>query len=171
MLPGVKRILYASDLREGSRPAFRAAVSLCGHYESHITYLHVIESAGTQAEKIVREMMARDASLRAMHDSCVQEVHDGIFQRVQAFCDTELDDDERLKPEQLDARVTEGEPWREILKAADDIHASVIDYLEVVVYLALVCSGVNVSCFCQRLLPCFHFDVRHKFSWPLTRRH
>ena len=126
MLPGVKRILYASDLREGSRPAFRAAVSLCGHYESHITYLHVIESAGTQAEKIVREMMARDASLRAMHDSCVQEVHDGIFQRVQAFCDTELDDDERLKPEQLDARVTEGEPWREILKAADDIHASVI---------------------------------------------
>ena len=126
MLPGVKRILYASDLREGSRPAFRAAVSLCGHYESHITYLHVIESAGAQAEKIVKEMMARDKSLQAMHDSCVQEVHEGIFKRVQAFCDTELDEDERLQAGQLDAKVTEGEPWREILKVADEIRASVI---------------------------------------------
>lgn len=126
MLPGVKRILYASDLREGSRPAFRAAVSLCGHYESHITYLHVIESAGAQAEKIVKEMMARDKSLQAMHDSCVQQIHEGIFKRVQAFCDTELDEDEQLQAQQLDAKVTEGEPWREILKVADEIRASVI---------------------------------------------
>ena len=126
MLPGVKRILYASDLREGSRPAFRAAVSLCGHYQSHITYLHVIESPGTQAEKIVHEMMARDASLKAMHDSCVKEVHDGIYQRVQSFCDAELDEDEQLQPDQLDARVVEGETWREILRVADEIRASVI---------------------------------------------
>ncbi len=126
MLPDVKRILYASDLQEGSRPAFRAAVSLCGHYQSHITYLHVIPPLGRQTEKVVKDMMARDASLQAVHDGSVQEVHDGIFKRVQAFCDVELDDDEQLQADQIDAQVIEGEPWKTILKAADDIKASVI---------------------------------------------
>lgn len=126
MLPDVKRILYASDLQEGSRPAFRAAVSLCGHYQSHITYLHVIESVGSQAEKMVKAMMARDPSLKNMHDDCMHEVHDSIFKRVQDFCEAELDDDEQLQPEQLGAKVVEGEPWKEILKAAEEIRASVI---------------------------------------------
>ena len=42
MLPDVKTILYASDIEEGSRPAFRAAVSMAGHYDASITFLHVI---------------------------------------------------------------------------------------------------------------------------------
>ena len=33
-----EKILYASDIEKGSRPAFRAAVSLCGHYDAQITW-------------------------------------------------------------------------------------------------------------------------------------
>jgi nucleotide-binding universal stress UspA family protein len=126
MLPGVKRILYASDLQEGSRPAFRAAVSLCGHYQSHITYLHVIADGNRQARQLVNRMMTRDESLKAVHDSSVHHVHERILKRVEDFCAAELDADEQLQAGQLDARVEEGEPWQQILRVADEIHASVI---------------------------------------------
>lgn len=126
MLPGVKRILYASDLQEGSRPAFRAAVSLCGHYQSHITYLHVIEDSRRQARKLVQQLMERDEDLQKVHDGTVRHVHEQILQRVEAFCAAELEADEQLQAEQLDAMVVEGEPWKEILRVADEVHATVI---------------------------------------------
>jgi nucleotide-binding universal stress UspA family protein len=126
MLPTVKRILYASDLKENSRPAFRAAMSLCGHYHSHITYLHVIGTTGRRVERLVHEMMELDPSLKDMHDASMQDVRNAILKRVEGFCEAELDAHELLQPDQLDARVEEGEPWKEILRVADEIHASLI---------------------------------------------
>ncbi|MDP2609065.1 MULTISPECIES: universal stress protein [unclassified Oceanobacter] len=126
MLSGVKRILYASDLQGGSRPAFRAAVSLCGHYQSHITYLHVIESPSRQADRLAQQLMAQDPLLQDLHDDSLVAVREQILARVEDFCAAELEIDEQLQVDQLVARVEEGRAWQEILRVADEIKASVI---------------------------------------------
>jgi nucleotide-binding universal stress UspA family protein len=56
----------------------------------------------------------------------MQDVRNAILKRVEGFCEAELDAHELLQPDQLDARVEEGEPWKEILRVADEIHASLI---------------------------------------------
>ena len=126
MLPTIHRILYASDLQPGSRAAFRAATSLCGHYESHITYLHVIEPQNTGAEKLVKGLMNNDVSLKALHDDSIRHVQEQVLKRVRAFCDSELDENETLQEEQLTARVEEGNRWESIIKVAEEINASII---------------------------------------------
>lgn len=126
MLPDVPRILYASDIRPGSRPAFRAAMSLCGHYQSKITFLHVVEPMSSSAERLVRSMMTSDPSLKALHDESLQHVQQQVIERVERFCREELDASEMLKEGQLEARVEEGSAWKKILEVADEINASVI---------------------------------------------
>lgn len=125
MLPDVKKILYASDIDKGSRPAFRAAISLCGHYHSEITYLHVIEPLSASAQSIV-ETMINEASLKELHDESLQNLKVKIQQRIERFCDAELEETEVLKEGSLTSRVEEGTPWKTILRVADEIDADVI---------------------------------------------
>ncbi|MDI3326701.1 universal stress protein [Pontibacterium granulatum] len=125
MLPQVKKILYASDIDHGSRPAFRAAVSLCGHYNSEITFLHVIEPLSATAQSIVDTMM-NDESLNELHDQSIQNLRNKLTERIERFCAQELEESEMLKEGQAIARVEEGVPWKTILEVADDIDADVI---------------------------------------------
>ncbi|MEH6579698.1 MAG: universal stress protein [Amphritea sp.] len=125
MLPDVKKILYASDIDQGSRPAFRAAVSLCGHYNSEITFLHVLEPLSASAQSIVNTMM-NDESLHELHDQSLVNVRNKLMDRVQRFCETELEENEMLAEGQVVARVEEGTPWKVIMEVADDIDADVI---------------------------------------------
>lgn len=125
MLPDVKKILYASDIDKGSRPAFRAAVSLCGHYNSEITYLHVIESLSASAQSVV-ETMINDESLHEMHDQGLKNLKLKMESRIARFCETELEENEMLSEGSILSRVEEGIPWKTILKVADDIEADVI---------------------------------------------
>lgn len=126
MLPRVNRILYASDIRPGSRPAFRAAMSLCGQYQSQITFLHVVEPVSGYAERLVRSMMSDDPSLKALHDESLEHVQQQVVERVERFCREELDVAEMLEERQLIARVEKGSPWKKILEVADEIDATVI---------------------------------------------
>ncbi|MGB0468577.1 MAG: universal stress protein [Pontibacterium sp.] len=125
MLPQVKKILYASDIDQGSRPAFRAAVSLCGHYNSEITFLHVIEPLSASAQSIVDTMM-NDESLHEMHDQSIENLRVKLKDRIDRFCASELDENEMLAEGQAHGRVEEGVPWKTILSVADDIDADVI---------------------------------------------
>jgi len=126
MLPGVTRILYASDIRPGARPAFRAAMSLCGQYHSEITFLHVVEPVSGYAERLVRSMMSDDPSLKALHDESLGHVQKQVVERVERFCREELDASEMLEDGQLVARVEEGAPWKKILEVASEMDALVI---------------------------------------------
>jgi len=126
MLPGVKKILYASDIEKGSRPAFRAAVSLCGHYNSEITYLHVIEQMSSSAESLIHDMMTMDESLHDLQEQGLINLRNKLQTRIEQFCATELDESEVLSEGQLKTLIREGKPWKEIVKAADEIDADVI---------------------------------------------
>lgn len=126
MLPEMNRILYASDIQPGARPAFRSALSLCGHYQSQITFLHVAEPIRDSAERLVRSMMNADPSLKALHEDGLKHIHQQVVERVQRFCREEVDAVEQLRADQLNTRVEEGTPWKKILEVADEIDASVI---------------------------------------------
>lgn len=125
MLPDVKKILYASDIDKGSRPAFRAAVSLCGHYNSEITYLHIIEPLSASAKSVVETMMS-DESLHEMHNEGLANLKRKMEERIARFCETELEENEVLSEGSIHSRVEEGTPWKTILRVADDIDADVI---------------------------------------------
>ena len=125
MLPDVKKILYASDIDKGSRPAFRAAVSLCGHYHSEITYLHVIEPLSASAQSIVQTMI-NDSDLNELHDQSLVNLKATIQERIERFCESELEQNEVLTEGAINSRVEEGTPWKSILRVADEIDADVI---------------------------------------------
>lgn len=126
MFHKVKRILYVSDLEHGSRPAFRAAVSLCGHYaESQITYLHVIESQSGTTRSVLSNMMEQE-EIDEMLKKGVEALSVKIRERIERFCADELEEHEVLSLKNIDARVEEGTPWRKILEVADQIDADVI---------------------------------------------
>ncbi|UTW04881.1 universal stress protein [Amphritea atlantica] len=125
MLPDVKKILYASDIDKGSRPAFRAAMSLCGHYHSEITYLHVIEPLSASAKSIIQNEISEDA-LNELHDQSLENLKIKIEERIRLFCETELEQNEMLEEGSVMSRVEEGTPWKTILRVADEIDADVI---------------------------------------------
>ncbi|MBA4501561.1 universal stress protein [Marinobacterium marinum] len=126
MFHDVKKILYVSDLEKGSRPAFRAAVSLCGHYaESQITYLHVIESLSGTTRSVLSNMMEQE-EIDDMLKKGVEALSERIRDRIERFCADELEEHEVLSLKNIDARVEEGTPWRKILEIADEIKADVI---------------------------------------------
>ncbi len=91
MFHDVKKILYVSDLEKGSRPAFRAAVSLCGHYsESQITYLHVIESLSGTTRSVLSNMMEQE-EIDEMLQKGVEALSSKIRERIERFCADELE--------------------------------------------------------------------------------
>lgn len=125
MLSDFKKILYVSDLDKGSRPAFRAAVSLCSQYDSKLTYLHVLESVSGTAKGILSNMMDKQ-DVEALLKEGVVKLKDKVQGRLEKFCEQELQEHHTLKPNQVDIRVEEGKPWKMILKIADEINADVI---------------------------------------------
>ncbi|WP_114417174.1 universal stress protein [Marinospirillum perlucidum] len=125
MLSDFRKILYVSDLEAGSRPAFRAAVSLCSHYDSKITYLHVIESLSGTARSVLSNMMEKQ-DMEGMLQEGIAKLRDKVAGRLERFCQQELEDQDKLTPEQVDVRVEEGTPWKAILRVADEMDADVI---------------------------------------------
>ncbi|WP_246624959.1 universal stress protein [Oceanobacter mangrovi] len=125
-MPEVTRILYASDVQPGARPAFRQAVSLCGHYQSQITFLHVVEPVSGAAERLVKTMMKEDASLQALHDESIKQVWAQVEERVHRFCREELCAEDMLDAGTLQVLIREGTPWKTILQVADEMDANLI---------------------------------------------
>ena len=48
MLPQIKNILYATDLSDNARYAYKYAASIAQQYEAQITILHVVENLTTE---------------------------------------------------------------------------------------------------------------------------
>jgi nucleotide-binding universal stress UspA family protein len=126
MYHDVKKILYVSDLDKGSRSAFRAAVSLCGHYSgAQITYLYVIESLSGTARSVLSNMMDKE-ELDDMLQKGVEALSVKIRGRIERFCADELEEHEVLSLKNIEARIEEGTPWRRILEVGDEMNADVI---------------------------------------------
>lgn len=124
MLPTVKKILYASDINSGSRPAFRQAISLCGHYDAQITYLHVLED--NSKGNITLQSILKDESMREVYEQSINNLRDKLKKRIEGFCQEELEESEILKEEQMTSIIREGTAWKVIVDVANEIDADVV---------------------------------------------
>ncbi|EAR59582.1 universal stress protein [Neptuniibacter caesariensis] len=124
MIPGVKKILYASDIDKGSRPAFRAAVSLCGHYDAQITYLHVLENE--HQDNMALQSLLKEDGMREMYENSLVDLKTKLEARIDKFFKEEVEELDMLKEEQVSSMIREGKPWKTIVAAADEIDADVI---------------------------------------------
>ncbi len=125
MLPDVKKILYASDIETGSRPAFRAAISMAGHYNAEVTFLNVIEPLSASAKSLMKTMM-NDEALSEMHEESIANLKNKLIDRITLFCAQELDEDEKMLDGQVVPRVEEGVADKAILRVADELDVDLI---------------------------------------------
>lgn len=120
MLPDINTILYASDISEGSRPAFRMAVKQAIKNDAQIVFLHAIEPVS----EFIEDYLPENANLKHT-DQLMTSYKARIEERIQRFLDSELDAGcELTMPPVIKALV--GKPEKVILRAAQKLKASMI---------------------------------------------
>lgn len=123
MNSNISSILYASDLGEGSNPAFSHAISMAQKNNANVTYLHVIEPIPETSRGLIESYMG-EAEFEKQQKESFQQVMDTAKQRVKDFCETEINKD--LGKFNIDVVIKKGKSWRCILDSADVIDADMI---------------------------------------------
>lgn len=123
MIPDVKKILYVSDLGDGSRPAFRMAVSMAKQYDADITFLHVIEPI-SDAARIAFQSALSESQFAKIRQEGVSHLKNTISERIENFCQSELDNLD-WEP-RVTSSLLEGVTDRAIVSAAEKMEADLI---------------------------------------------
>jgi nucleotide-binding universal stress UspA family protein len=125
MLPQFKSILYATDLSENARFAYKYAASLAQQYEARITILHVIENLTAEAYLQIHGYIGEQRWKELEADKQADFVS-RIQGRLSNFCD-EISNDMDACTFQVDKiLVKEGIAAEEILHQAELNDADVI---------------------------------------------
>jgi nucleotide-binding universal stress UspA family protein len=124
MLNRITRIVYASDLNHGSRPAFRMAVELAIQHKARLYFVHVIEPFSESRKEIIESYLPEGVSLKHLNDT-LGEHKERITQRIADFLDTELTDEITL-PYPPEAIVLVNSPEQGVLSAAHQQSADLI---------------------------------------------
>lgn len=126
MLPPIKKVLYATDLGEHTRPVFRRAVSLARRYEALLLMVHVVEPLGVAGSAIVESYLPADTAEKLLKEGGMNEVVEKMKMQVQHFADEELADEEEHRVPDTEVHVSYGRPSRELLRIAEENNADVI---------------------------------------------
>lgn len=121
----INKILYASDIEKGSRPAFRAAMSLCGKYESEVTYLHILEPLSSSAQTLINSLVDTK-DVEGIYQKSLVNLKTKIEERISLFFEQEIEFHDILDISKIKSRIEEGVAWETIIKVADEIDADVI---------------------------------------------
>ncbi|WP_286239509.1 universal stress protein [Neptuniibacter halophilus] len=124
MIPEIKTILYASDLSEGSKPAYMLAAKEAFKHEAQIVFLNVIEPISHATEALLENYMA-DAELRAMRGQGIEKIRGLMEQRIDEFNQTCLQDRLPLQKRPL-TRVESGPAAETIISVAEEVAADLI---------------------------------------------
>lgn len=125
MLPSIKHILYASDMGENSRPAFRMAVKQAVDNNAQITFLNVIEPLSSSARSMVESYMPSGA-LKKIEAEGLAELQTMMSDRIAKFCEDELPVGVVLPKGEPVKRVERGVVEDVILEVAEEINADLI---------------------------------------------
>lgn len=120
MLPEINTLLYASDITEGSRPAFRMAVKQAIKNDALIVFLHAVEPMGDRLD----DFLPKNASQKH-NNQLMDSYKERIEQRIHHFMEIELEAGCQL-PHPPVVRVMTGKPDKVILRAARKLDASMI---------------------------------------------
>lgn len=125
MLPEIKHILYASDLGESSRPAFRMAVELAAVHKAKITFLHVIEAMSPSAEAVIETYFDPEA-LAEMRKAGTEELKHKMAERIERFWREEVPDGFEFPQGKPEVRIEKGNVEEMIMKTARKSQADMI---------------------------------------------
>ncbi len=119
MLPQIKKILYATDLKEnGSKEAFRMAVSMAMSHDAKLVVIHVMESLSSAMVGILSNSMS-DEEIQEFKTKGYDHLKSELQKRLDEFCEEECPDGEHNFPGgEPVTLVVEGEPSTVILKEA-----------------------------------------------------
>ncbi|WP_290700012.1 universal stress protein [Amphritea sp.] len=120
MLPEINTILYASDISEGSRPAFRMAVKQAINNDARIVFIHVMEPMND----FIEDFLPESATAKHKHQ-LIESFKLKIGQRIEEFLASELEADFEL-PYPPEIQVSPGKPAQVIMQAAKKLNASMI---------------------------------------------
>ena len=123
MIPKISKILYVSDLEDGSRPAFRMAVSLAKQYGASITFLHIIDLIPDSVKITLETTLSADAYAKLRREGA-ENLKEIIEKRICAFCDSEIETLD-WQP-QVESLLVEGVIHRTILEVSEQIKADML---------------------------------------------
>lgn len=123
MIPEINRILYVSDIEQGSRPAFRMAISLAKQYGACITFVHVIEPIPDSVKITMESTLSVEAYQKLQKDG-VENLKGIVEKRIAAFCEAELDALDWLP--QIEPLIVEGVIHQKITETSEVLKADMI---------------------------------------------
>ncbi|MFT5707730.1 MAG: nucleotide-binding universal stress UspA family protein [Oceanospirillaceae bacterium] len=115
MIPKVKNILYVSDLEDGSRPAFRMAISIAEQYAANIVFLHVITPIPESVIFALETNLPPEVYKKLQQDG-IYDLKEVMNKRITEFCDVELESLDWL-PE-IESIISKGEVHSKIVETA-----------------------------------------------------
>jgi nucleotide-binding universal stress UspA family protein len=86
MLPQIKNILYATDLSDNARYAYRYAASIAQQYRARITILHVIENLTTETFLQIHGFVGEE-KWKQLQEEKQADFVSRIQGRLAGFCD------------------------------------------------------------------------------------
>ena len=124
-LPEIKTIIYATDMGRHMRPVFRHAISLAQHYKAEIIMLHVLEPLGSTGEAVLSTYLP-GKKLEKFEQEGMKKILKKMKERLEAFCDEEMQLCDRKNSMVRDILVTTGRPADRIPQEAEKHNADLI---------------------------------------------
>lgn len=116
-LPEINTILYTTSLGKHTRPVFRHAVKLAKALQAKIVMLHVVEPMGEMGAALIQNYLPRDI-VQKMHDEGIEQIITQMHQRIEKFCQEELNSLPGSVDIDIEYAVVEGNHSDSILKEA-----------------------------------------------------
>jgi nucleotide-binding universal stress UspA family protein len=121
----IKKILYATDLSEGSISSFQSTMEFAKKFDARIEILHVLEelSPGTVS---VLQWVQGDKITKKHYDDFKAHSAEKIRTAIQEICDKEVGRDPTCKQRIEGIHVVIGYPAEEILKKVDELNCDAV---------------------------------------------
>ncbi|MGB1237597.1 MAG: universal stress protein [Pseudomonadales bacterium] len=117
MLPTIKRILYASDLGQHSRPAFRHTVNEALVHGAHIIFVHAIEPLHDLTDDYIKDYVPTQPGVK--HSEQLLDTQKlRIQHRIESFLQQELSNTGALQ-QPIEIKIAIGRPYKAIVATAE----------------------------------------------------
>ena len=117
MLPQIKTILYAADLREkGCRNAYRFVVAMAKATKAKLVVMHAMEPVNSSVAGIIESQVSKEEYGR-IKEEALAHLRLSLEEQIKRFCEDELDGEYPCAEPEIE--VVEGAAARSILALAD----------------------------------------------------
>ncbi len=123
-MPGIDKILYATDLSKNSAYAFRYATDIADKHNALIHVINVLEELPESAKTVLKSYLSDDQYEKFRNRK--DDLKGTIRERLSVFCDNVQKGDPQCVFRVASIDVIEGQPVDAILKYAENNHCDLI---------------------------------------------